>query len=386
MTTYTSYIGSGVGAFSTSADYATVNMWFDASGGETYSSGDEVQAIFQSSADGHSGVHSFSDDQRGWDPDVDMTITFSSTNLIASGPWEYGSLEVGEYKMEATLGSNKIVNFNNLDMQFMSYQSMEFNQQLAETDGGNITVNVNNCRVIHKPGTTNGNRIFEFGSSNIDLPGIQTINLTNSIFATKRRLVSQEPPNGNFSSNIIVNAVGCSFFSGTNSFFNPNRNSDSNFELHLSGCIADTAVGTINNFNGVIQQTPGYTSGTATDYITNEPDSVVTAWTGGNRTNVSSAATFVYGVAPAAGEIAFSGPTLSNYPFDPVDMDLRLWNSTNNAASGFVSNVTLPSPDLAGRNRGSSPFDAGPYEITAGSVGPIDTRPTFKIVRVNMYN
>jgi hypothetical protein len=391
MTTYTSYIGSGTTLLATSADYATVNLWFDASGGETYSSGDEVQAIFQSSADGHSGVHSFSDDQRGWDPDVDMTITFSSTNLTAVGPWEYGYLEVdGTYKIESTQAA-KTFNFNNLDMEFTGYQNIEVNVENTDGDGGNhMTINVNNCRVIAAADSTNANRIFEVGSDSANLVGIHTLNFTNSIFAPKRRLVTQNPSNGSQSSNIIVNAVGCSFFSGINSFFNPNRSSDSNFELHLSGCIAHSFVGSISDYNGVVQaEQSGYTSGTATDYITNEPDEVVDNWTtetGGTKTNVSADATFVYGAAPAAGEIAFSGPTLASYPFASVDMDLRLWDSTNNAASGFVSNVTLPSPDLAGHDRGLTPFDAGPYEISFSSGGSTDTRPTFKIVQVNMYN
>jgi len=107
-------------------------------------------------------------------------------------------------------------------------------------------------------------------------------------------------------------------------------------------------------------------------------------------TNVSGDATFVYGVEPADGEIGFSGPTYGNNPFDLLGgtMDLRLWNSTNNAASGFVSNVTLPSPDLAGHDRGSTPFDVGPYEISfiPGGGGSSNEDLSLVLVSVNLYN
>lgn len=402
MTQYTDYIGSGTANMNTSGDYDTFALWIAASGTATptYSNGDELRVVFQSSADGHNGNHPFGGNLKNIDDDVNLTVTLSSTNLTGSGPLN-GALIVGDssvggnndwFEFQAK-GEDKTISFNNLDIIQTDYRNILFNTSLdegMEDPSKNLTVNMNNCRV-GSPSGSNENGILSCGTGSIDLTGEQKFNFTNCIFTPRRRLLRQIPGGNTYESHIVVNAIACSFFHGENSFFNVNRDPDSSFKLHASGCIVH-CFASINNYNGFVQaEQPGYTSGTAIDYITNESDSVVTNWTtskGGIKTNVNAATTFVYGVAPAAGEVAFSGPTIGNSPYDLAGgtMDLRLWNSTNNAASGFVSNVTLPSPDLAGRNRGSSPFDAGPYEITAGSVGPIDTRPTFKIVRVNMYN
>ena len=404
MTQYTDYIGSGTANVNTSGDYDTFALWIAASGTATptYSTGDELRVVFQSSADGHNGNHPFGGNLRNIDDDVNLTVTLSSTNLTGSGPLNgaliMGGTSIGgnndAFQFQAK-GEDKTISFNNLDIIVNDYRNMAFNVSIssdAENPSKNLTVNMDNCRV-GSPSDSGENGMLSCGSNNINNTGEQTFNFTNTIFTPRRRLLRQFPGGNSFESHVTVNARACSFFYGTNSFLCPNRDPDSSFRIHASGCIVHSFA-SINNFNGfVTAQQPGYTSGAAIDYITNEPDAVVDNWTtdkGGIKTNVSAPATFVYGIEPANGEIGFSGPTIGNSPYDLAGgtMDLRLWNSTNNAASGFVSNVTLPSPDLAGHDRGSTPFDAGPYEIsfTTGGGGSSDTRPTFKIVQVNMYN
>ena len=403
MTQYTDYIGSGT-AGATAKDYDTFALWIAASATETRSADDELRVIFQSSSTGHNGNHPFGGDLTVLDQDVDFTLTLSSTNLTGSGPMDGGLImddtanggANNDLELQAA-GADKTFNFNNLDISIgQNDRNINVQRDLSSDSdelGSNITLNFNNTRIV-SPSSSNENGMINCSPDAASLTGYQTFNFTNCIFSPAKHGLRQFPGGGGQSSNIIVNGIGSSFFNARTTFFVPNRDSNSNFELHLSGCMFEwtKSQGNPSFYNGLIRPfNSGYTSGTAIDYITNESDSVVSKWTtdaGGTKTNVSAGATFVYGVEPTAGEIGFSGPIYGNNPFDLLagTMDLRLWNSTNNAASGFVSNVTLPSPDLAGRNRGSSPFDAGPYEITAGSVGPIDTRPTFKIVRVNMYN
>ncbi len=401
MTQYTDYIGSGITP-PTDKDYDTFALWLAASGAETRSAGDELRVIFQSSSDGHNGNHPFGGNLATLDQDVEFTLTLSSTNLTGSGPMNGGLIldntAAGGANTSLTLqaaGADKIINFNNVDIHLggASYNvNVQRNDSMDDLTS-DITLNFNNCRMV-SPSGSNENGFIICSPNGASLTGQQTYNFTNCIFSPTKHGLRQFPGAGGQSSNIIVNGIGSSFFNASTTFFVPNRDSNSNFELHLSGCMFEFN-GNPSFYNGLTRPfNSGWTSGTCTDYITNESNSVVKKWAidqgGGTMTNVSDSATFVYGVEPADGEIGFSGPTYGNNPFDLFGgtMDLRLWNSTNNAASGFVSNVTLPSPDLAGHDRGSTPFDAGPYEISfiPGGGGSSNENLSLVLVSVNLYN
>ena len=394
-TVYTSVIGEGDGN-----NYATVGEWYTASATDApvdfYDDGDEVIAVLQSSANGHYNEHIIAGTQYHWPEDKEITITFSSTKLAGSGPadgWLFLGQSFNTVDFQSSAAS-KTINFKNLDIQ--ANNAIAINRELTLVDNAPTQVNYDRCRIS---GLDQNKDFNKAGSkeTGIATSGVVTYTFTNSLIRT-RSIVRQE--NNNFSK-IVCNLIGCVLSNnGSQPWFYPNGNTpspgpgNSTFEVHCSGVIANWARQAPSIYNGVVRSAVAmYTSGTATDYLSNESDSVLNSWAD-VKTNASGGQVFAYGSAPGDGaDIAFLGDNLQTYTdFSAVftntdgDDNLRLWDSADNFASGFASNVTLPSPDLAGRNRGSSPFDPGPYEITAGSVGPIDTRPTFKIVRVNMYN
>ena len=370
-TVYTDYIGSGT--LDTSADYATMSTWFAASGSGnvTYVNGDEVRAIFQTSADGHFGPHAWGGTQIAgglysngicWTEDKDITITCSSTNPTGSGTPD-GYLTTGGSRFSfQNASSTKTWNFKGLDFIWPDGDNFRFNINTYLASGATsprTPVNFDRCKFL----SPDLDYFFQLGNENV-LSGIIECNFTNCLILPNLqffRFAGNNNPNA-----AIANLVGCTLQSSSNVGWFSNSNSPScSFEVHMSGCVVDIGIDPddLNGWNGVVQYSRGgYTSGTATDYITNEPQSIVDGWAN-TQTNVSAAVSSVYGVAPAAGQVAFAGVTkAAGNPFDAFTRDLRLWDSTNNVAIEHVTTVTLPSPDLAGQYRGLSPFNAGAFE------------------------
>ena len=395
MVVYTDFIGSGTGGGFT-RDYANIGLWYAASGdGDVvFDNGDEVRAILHTSVESHNGYHDFDIDQTSpicWTEDKDITITFSSTHPTGSGTPD-GWLRMATGARIQNVSSSKVWNFKDLDIVWNNYGSLSANTDLrADASSVRTVLNFDRCKLV-SPSSTGSNNLLCVGSDGAAISGINEINFTNCYISPDRRIVNATNDFVTNTNYVICNVVGCSILGGAaQSWFYPSTRSTANFELHVSGSLFHYFPATPGQYAGVVQNPAGagYTSGTAVDLITNEADGVNALWAG-TRTNVSSAATFVYGVEPGTSEVGFSGVTIQNNPFDFYTRDLRLWQSTNNIASGFVSNVTLPSPDLAGNTRGTSPFDAGAFEIVSVAADPgggaTNTSPTFKMVQVNLYN
>ena len=122
-----------------------------------------------------------------------------------------------------------------------------------------------------------------------------------------------------------------------------------------------------------------YTDGVTVDFITREAVDTLAVWsTTGSQTNVSSDVNFVLGTAPSTGEVAYA----SSIPATGF-VELTLYDSDDNLAKGFVTNVTQPSPTLIGTDRGTSPFDAGAFEFV--DAGGADVTAAFGNVYVNLY-
>ena len=403
-TVYTSTIGEGPGA-----DYPTIAAWYTASAGAGYyEDGDEIIALLQSSATGHNAsntapdppYHDIAGTQHAWPEDKEITITFSSTKLAGSGPPD-GWLRVGNGFNSVVFQSSaasKTINFKNLDIE-MHEGSTVINRDLTLTDNAPTQVNYDTCRISGVDGNRVLNRVGSTVGGGNATSGVVTFTYTNCLIRALT-IVRQEV---NGFSKCVCNLIGC-VLSNSNRFpsFYPNGSTtgigNSTFEVHFSGVISNWAyqeIAGMNQYNGVvISGVPQYSSGTATDYLSNEPDTYLNLWAD-VRTNVSGDQTFVYGSAPGTADIAFLGNNIQTYTdFSSVftndvgDDNLRLWDSTDNAASGFVSNVTLPSPDLAGHDRGSTPFDAGPYEISfiPGGGGSSNENLSLVLVSVNLYN
>jgi len=406
MVVYTDFIGSGTGSstgIGRVADYANIGMWYGASGdgAVVFDNGDEVRAILQTSVENHDGYHDFDIDQTSpicWTEDKDIIITFSSTHPTGSGTPD-GWLRVATGAEIENASSSKVWNFKDLDIVWNNFGGIKVNYDLtADASSSRTVLNFDRCKLV-SPSSTGANNMFSVGSNVAAISGIHEFNFTNCYISPDRKIVNTANGFETNTNYVICNVVGCSILGGdvngsVQSWFAPSTRSTANYELHVSGSLFHYFPTTPGQYAGVVENPhtgAGWTSGTAVDYITNEPQVVVEAWAD-TRTNVSSAATFVYGVAPGANEVGFAGATIGNNPFDFYTRDSRLWESTNNIASGFVSNVTLPSPDLAGNSRGTSPFDAGAFEIVSvaadpgGGGGATNTSPTFKMVQVNLYN
>lgn len=387
MTVYTDYIGSGVGA-----DYATFAEWYAASGdGDvSYSDGDEVQVIFQSSGDGHYIPHSFGGDQAGgWLPDSELTITLSSTkdpdvefHMGASSTY----LTLDSDLRLKPLNKVKTYNFKNLDIHCPSNKISlgDEGYDAGAPETSSTLVNFENCKIV-----TNA-RWITVGRNSVNASGPYTITYNNcAVVVDDLRHIRNDG-----TSYVKWKLINSTFVGIRNGLLalEPDRSNNLGNEVHTSGTIIRMS----SNYSIFADGRSGaaFVSGTAVDTITNEYP-LFWVGTGTGTSNWASAGNFshlsngdiVFGSLPTAGQVAFSGAlpdTADTIPWT----DLRLVSSTDNIASGFVSYYTPPSPDLAGHDRGSTPFDAGPFEISfiPGGGGSSDTRPTFKIVRVNMYN
>jgi len=395
MTVYTDYIGSGAGA-----GYATFAEWYAASGdGDvSYSDGDEVQVIFQSSGDGHYVPHSFGGDQAGgWLPDSELTITLSSTkdpdvefHMGASSTY----LTLDSDLRLKPLNKVKTYNFKNLDIHCPSNKISlgDEGYDAGSPETSSTLVNFENCKIV-----TN-TRWIDVGRDSVNASGPYTITYNNcAVVADSNRHIRNAG-----TSYVKWKLINSTFVCVINGIIalEPDRSNNLGNEVHTSGTIIRLA----SRFSRFADGRSGnqFVSGIAIDTITNESplrwigaDAGTGNWaSAGNFLNLALTGTdngtngdIVFGITPTAGQVAFSGALPDAADTIPWT-DLRLVSSTNNVASGFVSYYTPPSPDLAGHDRGSTPFDAGPFEIsfTTGGGGSIDTRPTFKIVRVNMYN
>jgi hypothetical protein len=165
--------------------------------------------------------------------------------------------------------------------------------------------------------------------------------------------------------------------------FDPERSAGGRvveYQFNISASLYDTSAGVnITSFApGEQSWEASHTYGYVVDYISNESDTEFNNWTSSTLvTNYSAANAFVYGTDPGVNEVAFSADA-------PGQPDFRLYDHSNNIAIGHVTNVTPPSPDLAGNDRGSSPFDAGAYELNFDS-GGADVTAAFGNVYVRLY-
>ena len=388
MTVYTDYIGSGA-----LADFATFDEWYVASGGPdsvvSYSDGDEVQVIFQSSGDGHFVPHSLGGDQEeGWDPDRELTITLSSTKApdveFHTGPSStYLTLD-SDLRLKP-LNKVKTYNFKNLDIHCPSNLiHLGTDNYTDDPETSSTLVNFENCKIV-----TN-TRWIDVGRDSVNASGPYTITYNNcAVVVDSNRHIR----NGG-TSYVKWKLINSTFVCIVNGIIalEPDRSNNLGNEVHTSGTIISLSGSYARFADG--RSGNQFVSGIAVDTITNEfPLRWIGAQAGtgnwatyGNFSNLGLG-DIVWDSIPTAGQVGFSGAVPDTADTIPWT-DLRLVSSTDNTASGYVSYYTPPSPDLAGHDRGSTPFDAGPFEISfiPGGGGSIDTRPTFKIVRVNMYN
>ena len=395
MVTYVSIIGSGAGA-----DYATVQAWYTGerrspseSDGD-YSDGDIVIAKLQNADDGHTGTHPIQYSIFGalgdvWADSVDLTVIVSGTNPDRS-EWSDPSCTLTQNSVLRSNNSNKTFKFENLDLYVANNSSYRFNNDLTPaTAGDTFDVEWTNCRVYCPSSGSNISILQNY----IDFSSLtQTVTVTNCQITPRRTFFRNNTNNAGTSSVLVCRNIGSTFsmpyqqasenciYTATVKFGGNVVPFSGSLEVLVSGCLFDSPLDLPFVFGPQSQfGTTYYTSGNTVDFITSESAANLGAWADG-RSNTTSAVTFNYGTAPGAGEVSFASAAF-DYSTDLPN--LPLYDDSNNLALGYVSNVTLPSTDLVGNDRGISPFDAGAFEFVDS--GGVDVTAAFGNVYVRLH-
>ena len=395
MATYESIIGSGTGNH-----YATVQLWYGTersapSEGGSYVDDDIVIAKLQNADDGHTGTHPIQYAIGGgatdvWD-DVNLTIIISGTNPDRS-EWSDPSCILTQNSYLKSNNSNKTFKYENLDLYADANASLRFNQSLTEADAGtSFDLEFHNCR-IYCP-SAGGNISITTNYTDYSSCEVRT-KLVNCQVTPKRAFFRNNLADTGVSSAQIHRSIGCTFnipYDGgaQTSIYEapilfgggPFPAYEGSMSIYSSGCIFETPTDQFFVYGpGSPFGNPCYATGVVVDFISSEATADFEDWAL-DRTNASSNITFNFGTAPGADEVSFASAAF-DYSTDLPN--LPLYDDANNLAKGFVSDVILPSPDLAGNSRGTSPFDAGAFELV-GAVADTNVDIVLQVTPVNLY-
>ena len=397
MTTYVSSIGSD------NADYTTVGSWYRAQRLRSdLQDGDIIVGALQNGqTDNHSGNHvaSFGSTGSFWTSEKDVTVIVSGTLPDQYRADSFGTHPVLDIDNFTHINANNhhlTIKLENLDVS--SDTRLRF-QSDRVVDSSGLEVHFNNLRICQ-----HNNGFFEDFTG--DIHALSAV----SAAATREEKLALIPrsdfywnnctwtttneagdlwrhhPTDYHSFRTKIDVVGCTFRMTRNSgeVFEPRivaaDGDATEYQFNISASLYDTSAGTnITAFSeGENDWEASHTYGYVVDYISNESDAEFANWTSSTLvTNYTQASGFQYGSAPGTNEVAFSADGVGQ-------PDFRLYDHPNNIAIGYVTNVTSPSPDLAGNDRGSSPFDAGAYELNFDS-GGADVTASFGNVYVRLY-
>lgn len=378
MTTYASSIGSD------NADYTTVASWYsDQRQRSDLADGDVIIGVLQNGVtDGHTGNHlaAFGSSNAMWSAGKDITVILSGTNPDRTAT--FGTHPIVDIDNFTYLNSeNHHLTFKLENLDVSSDTRLRFQSDRVDNSSG-IEVYFNNLRICQ-----HNNGFFEDFTG--DIRSLSAV----SAAATREDALALIPRSDFYWNNCTwattnesdnlwrhhptdydhfrtkIDVVGCTFKMSRSSgeVFDPNRSSAGvvEFQFNISASLYDTSSGTniVAFTDGLQSWEASHTYGYVVDYISNESASEFANWTSSTLvTNYSAVTAFNYGSAPGEGEVSFSADGAGQ-------PDFRLWNDPNNVAIGHVTNVTPLSPDLAGNDRGVSPFDAGAYELSIQSGG-----------------
>lgn len=377
MATYISTIGSGT--INGAADYATCDSWFvnekdSPSVGGSYVNGDVVIAKLQNADDGHTGTHVINFNRSTntgytW-ASVDMTVIVSGTN--AEGlEWRDPSCTLTSRLYSTAVNSDKIYRFDNLDLTMNQYIGLGVNVTSA-TPPGDLSWQFNNCRLLMLSSTNNAilsNNHDNNCDSSVFTSAVNcNVSYSRAFFENRFDFGGNQPQ--------THTAIGTTFVGRYNSsdrelYWPPYGNDPVSgaFYLNMSGCMYDN----IRSGAAIFQASNVGThrclaSGAAVDCIFHHSTYQHPDWPN-PETNVTKNVTFNYGTTPGEGEVSFSSA------YDADQPNFVLFDHANNLAIGYVSSFTMPTIDLAGIDRGISPFDAGCFELVVDILEDIGSLP-----------
>lgn len=396
MTDYISTIGL---PGQTGYDYTDLQTWMLAADSGDYVDGDRIIAKLTNTTVGATTQYHRLRFQIGslgqWSTSASVEVIVSGTNSNRETPFvEPWCLNNSITYMTSDDTGEKTYKF--IDIDVSNTQRLRMNSVNGRgTDAvlANMYVDWSGCRIIQDNSIAFMEDFAGDFSSVSSTATSTTVTFTNcSLYAKNQNLYRGHPTLYQvfFSK---VNVIGCSIINtdDRNPVFNMQSvDSPSGFwQVCVSGSVYDTSADSDAGKEALAYRDPSrfwHHAGSAIDYISSETTSQLSNWAGTNLINASSTIPINYGTAPAVEEVSFSalydvtGPT---YALGDV-VDHRLYNDSNNLAFGFATNVTLPSPDLGGTDRGVAPFDAGAFEFNINSGGS-DVTASFGNVYVRLY-
>ena len=300
--------------------------------------------------------------------DVDWELTISGSMT----PGDYDTYAIRNSNFAALFsnnGGNKKINLVGLSLVPSSTGSTIMYRMTggSGTVGeGNVDFLISSCQIDSTAGGSN--KIFEDRKTNMS--SVYSYTLANSTYRGGSNffqgLQSLTAPYF-----FDLNLLGCTIDVSSSHFTSITSNSNLFARGSLSGSLFIS-----NSFRKLmdVNANPN-TSLSAVDFITSELESTVNGWIGysSNFTFLNSdGSQWKFGSAPSEGEVAFSGARTSPGSYGN---DYRLWDSANNLASGYVATASMPALDITGGGRGTSPFDAGAFEIDVEIGGGQDFPP-----------
>jgi len=290
-----------------------------------------------------------------------------SGNTSGVDPFSYCVEPATFHRFENNNGGNKT--FNIVGISFVASAPLVHRGCFRVGVGaleGDFTINITNCKADFSLGDATTGRvdfIEDRRSGDALSASLYTYNITNCQFRTDGRGIYRGQGGGCTSGSTLINVVGSTLHATNGRFLlDPHDRSDHDLECNFSGCLSYAVNSPYEVMDTNLIQS-NY-SGTVIDCIITEASSNTAIWAPNQRQNVTNDASFFFDPAGTAegDNVYFSG---TNTTFTH---DYRLYDDPNNLAIGYVSNITLPSPDLVGNSRGTSPFDAGAFAIVADAL------------------
>jgi len=347
MVTTTKYIGSDP-----SDEYATIAIWAAERRGSV-GDGDTEEAVLRT-GETHVFATQFGIFQ-GW-PEVDYKILFRGAESHG-GDWDTGAVMSATALIAITHGDQTVdYEFRDLDYR-IAQGSYGFRYQILSDDGlgdaysGSMVWD--RCLITSDDRTTDNTFILDrhhLENSTTSALGSVSYKFKSCVLDLGQRGGTGTLAGSTYRSNRLWEVIGCTVRTGITGVYFNTRGYGDTFEAFTSGTI-------YHNDSNARPLFYNGTSGVAVDYITSERD-IYAPWID-TETNVTYQPGFNYDNTVTTGEVCFVGPSgyKGNY---------KLVDDTDNLAVDYVTNADLSNiTDVANNSRGSSPFDAGAYQIVA---------------------
>jgi len=333
----------------TGGTYTTIAQWYGARRLQV-ASGDIEEAVLLD------GNHDWSSYQAGWNA-VDFTLRLRG-QTAQDGNWTTGAriVPTGAFNLPNRT-NNTTLEFQDLVIDLPS----SFAPVVITTNNSTIdrdtTFNFTDCLcdLNHTLTVDGGNT-----------PGQTFFNFTNCVaegVSNPSRIVQASTSASN-AGDYVVTLTASTITDSYVRLQTNTSNTSANGSVDVHGCLVSIQ-STIGFAGRLVWNTSSAYArgGNSTDCITTENSTNHAAWATGTVTNPTYEAVFNFdGSNPATGEVSYTGGTGDKKDYSLVD-------HADNLAVDYATNATMPTLDILGETRDTSP-DAGAYEIIADEPPP----------------